>query len=365
VSEKEFELYLSLLSRFLRLSPSQRAEVADELRDHLEERLEELTAAGLAREDAIRTALDEFGDAAELSTHFTQLARTRRRRLIMRITAGSALTAAAVLLLALFLQPEMPPQNVGARLVAQQDPEPEVSESSANDEPAEGDPAPLIGRAASERVEQKLQEPLDLVVPDDTTLGEALDMIAEAMQVDVLAQWARLGEEGIERDMQVGLEFRYTKVSAAVFLEMLLNPLALGYRVREGFIEVSTQIAIEEDEEFLEIRVYNVRDLLQHGGTVDSLSNLLRRVLAKNTAWEDEDGFGGAIAEFDGLLVVLQTQQAHRQIEVVLEVVRQADIIGPWSENQPAVNERGQASASAADESEEPQRLGSRPDGSR
>jgi hypothetical protein len=37
--EQDFELYLSLLSRFLRLKPAQRDEIADELRDHLEERL--------------------------------------------------------------------------------------------------------------------------------------------------------------------------------------------------------------------------------------------------------------------------------------------------------------------------------------
>jgi hypothetical protein len=37
MSEREFELYLSLLSRFLRLNPNQREEIADELRDHLAE----------------------------------------------------------------------------------------------------------------------------------------------------------------------------------------------------------------------------------------------------------------------------------------------------------------------------------------
>ncbi len=57
MSEREFEIYLSLLSRFLRLKPDQRGEIADELRDHLAERLEELTAEGLSREEAIQRAL--------------------------------------------------------------------------------------------------------------------------------------------------------------------------------------------------------------------------------------------------------------------------------------------------------------------
>jgi hypothetical protein len=52
--EKEFEIYLSLLSKLLRLSPAQKAAISDELRDHMEERLETLIQAGVSREDAIK-----------------------------------------------------------------------------------------------------------------------------------------------------------------------------------------------------------------------------------------------------------------------------------------------------------------------
>ena len=65
--EREFELYLSVLSRLLRLNPQQKDAIADELRDHLEERFEELVRSGVPRDDAIRQALDEFGDAAGLA----------------------------------------------------------------------------------------------------------------------------------------------------------------------------------------------------------------------------------------------------------------------------------------------------------
>lgn len=46
MSEREFDLYLELLAKFLRLRPGQTAEIADELRDHLEARLEEFSRAG-------------------------------------------------------------------------------------------------------------------------------------------------------------------------------------------------------------------------------------------------------------------------------------------------------------------------------
>ena len=58
MSEKEFQLYLSLLGRFLRLRPGQRREIADELRDHLEERLEEISCQGFSRDEAVRRALE-------------------------------------------------------------------------------------------------------------------------------------------------------------------------------------------------------------------------------------------------------------------------------------------------------------------
>src|SRR5260370_13428595 len=106
--EQDFELYLSLLSRFLRLKPAQRDEIADELRDHLEERLEELAARGLSRGEAIKAALDEFGDAAELAQHFTQAAHIRRRRLILRYTVGTVAALAASLLIAAAFWPESP-----------------------------------------------------------------------------------------------------------------------------------------------------------------------------------------------------------------------------------------------------------------
>lgn len=106
--EEDFELYLSLLKKFLRISAAQGESIAAELRDHLEYRLAELEARGLPREAAIREALDEFGDANELARHFTSLARTRKRRLIMRLTMSSVAVLAGLLLVATAFWPETP-----------------------------------------------------------------------------------------------------------------------------------------------------------------------------------------------------------------------------------------------------------------
>src|SRR5688572_14276662 len=132
MSEREFDLYLSLLTRFLRLDPAQREQIADELRDHFEERFEELLESGLSREEAIRATLDEFGDAAGLAAHFSHIG-NRRRRMIMRCTFGTAAGLVAAVFLATTFWPDVPPVPGPARAVAQQ---PAAAEKEAAPKPA-------------------------------------------------------------------------------------------------------------------------------------------------------------------------------------------------------------------------------------
>src|SRR3954468_20998265 len=56
MSDREFENYLTLIGRLLRLSPAQREAIGEELRDHFESRLAELVERGLAHDEAVRIA---------------------------------------------------------------------------------------------------------------------------------------------------------------------------------------------------------------------------------------------------------------------------------------------------------------------
>ncbi|MEM6394061.1 MAG: polysaccharide biosynthesis/export family protein [Planctomycetota bacterium] len=71
--EAEFEAYLAEMAERLGLSPDERAAIADELRDHLESRLTELTAGGVDREPAVRRVLAEFGGAKRLADRFARV----------------------------------------------------------------------------------------------------------------------------------------------------------------------------------------------------------------------------------------------------------------------------------------------------
>src|SRR5215831_10486378 len=106
MSDREFENYLTLIGRLLRLSAAQREAIGAELRDHFESRLIELTSRGMSHDAAVQIALEEFGDAAGLAAQFSRIAQTRKRRLIMRCTLASAAALAAALVVAISLWPE-------------------------------------------------------------------------------------------------------------------------------------------------------------------------------------------------------------------------------------------------------------------
>src|SRR4051812_650214 len=108
MSDREFENYLTLLASLLRLDPRQRGAVADELRSHLEDRLDELMARGVPREEAVKQALAEFGDAAGLAGQFLAIKRNRKRRWLMRVMTFSL---AATLLFAVGIAIFWPGRN--------------------------------------------------------------------------------------------------------------------------------------------------------------------------------------------------------------------------------------------------------------
>src|SRR5678815_3626936 len=105
MSQLEFDTYLALLCRLLRIAPQQREQVAEEFRTHMEDRLEELLATGLSRETAIQQAIGEFGDAAGLAAELLKIQQGRRKRWIMRLSVASILCVALVGLLSLALLP--------------------------------------------------------------------------------------------------------------------------------------------------------------------------------------------------------------------------------------------------------------------
>ncbi|MEM9252711.1 MAG: permease prefix domain 1-containing protein [Planctomycetota bacterium] len=105
MSEHEFEAYLNLLARTLRLSTKQRDRIANELRDHMEARLNELIDRGVDRDDAVLQALDEFGDANLLADDLARPRHQQFRRKIMQTGFATVALAACAALAVVYFTP--------------------------------------------------------------------------------------------------------------------------------------------------------------------------------------------------------------------------------------------------------------------
>ncbi|MBW3597656.1 MAG: permease prefix domain 1-containing protein [Planctomycetes bacterium] len=356
MSEREFETYLTLLCRLLRLDAAQREAIARELRDHLEERLAELKARGVDREEAVRVALAEFGDAAGLAAEFSWISRNLRRRWLVRATLGSMMAAAAAVLAALAMWPDGRTGPAPATAVAQQ-PANGAAEASAAPETAEAEaPEDILSR----RLDAEFIE---------TPLADVLAFLADSVGGQVYVSRKQLDDAAISLDAPVTLSLKSVRVD--MLLDLLLDQVdeGLAYVVRDGIVIVST---LEDLEGTAEVRVYNVRDLIKlsaasagmegmmgaggygaegageygaYGGEMsgelygeygmsgfggehpsEHRAHVLMEVIKAAVGrkhWKD-DGDYGAIAAYDGLIVVNHNTRVHQQVDRLLEMMRAA-----------------------------------------
>jgi phage terminase Nu1 subunit (DNA packaging protein) len=305
MSEQEFELYLKLLAKCLRLTSGQREQIADELRDHLEERLEELARAGVPRAKAVVQALDEFGDAAVLAAHFTTIARLKRRRFLMRLSLGSvgALTAGLLIAFAFWpdnravrgperivaqekskaekpkaksTKPDAPPSRSGSagskrhgtnNHAAQQQPQ-IVLEPAPVDHPLSSD---VVERSKVEtRIVEALAQPVEFNI-EPQALKEALEFIANRYQIPILIDQKAIEDANIDLSSEVKLNVPGITLHDLFHWLFAQMNQPMGYEVRNGALMISTIDRINDD---LTVVVYDCRDLV-------NLATLDRPVVAE------------------------------------------------------------------------------------
>ncbi len=324
MSEDEFELYLRLLGKFLHLKPGQQAEISDELRDHLEARLEELTHSGLSRTAAIERALDEFGDAASLADHFSRIVYERKRRLVMRCTLGTVAAAAVALVVGSMFWPQAP-NAVG--------PAPQLAW-------ADGKPAASVAAREGEQdriLRDKLEaEKVDCDF-DQTPLSEVLAFVSDRIAVDV---YIPKQEFEAELATPVTMQIRHTQLSGRAVLDLALQQAQLAYTVRDGLVMIC------RPDSLTEVRVYNCSTLnlperevvdvdggfggataeaasqsvpkMKRQSGVESLAELIPSIVTPD-AWTVNGGAQGDAEAWGTLLIVRATPAMHREIELLLQ----------------------------------------------
>jgi hypothetical protein len=323
MSEGEFENYLMLIGRLLRLSPAQREAIGEELRDHFESRLAELLERGLAHDEAVRIALEEFGDAAGLAASFTSISQTRRRRLIMRCTVASVAALAAAVVVAMAVWPE----NHAGKIVQRA-----VADTKASEK------AVTLAESLADKLSGQTNERLKTYTEADfteTPLSEVLAYLADKFDVQVYLEPVPLRDAGIDpTSFPVTLHLKHVKVQ--MLLDLILRQHNLGYTIRDGIVFISTNDWLNRQ---VETRVYDCRGILSGDGAKTPVTvsqplsgNLsveapprsdLTKVIEDTiqpSSWRLSGG-DGAIAEFNGLLVVTQTADVHAKVADLLEQI--------------------------------------------
>jgi hypothetical protein len=267
MSDHEFENYLALLTRLLRLEGKQREAISDELRSHLEDRLDDLLARGVGRQEAIRQALEEFGDAAALAADFVSISRNRRRRWLMRVTTFSV---AAMMLIAAGIAIFWPGRNAGPGVAAVIAQNPQVDPFGAGPAAATqnrvADPfgPPEAAAAAAKQAEQAKPTTLEAKLNQRFTiefvempLTEAVQYLRDQTGVQFVVKTKKLEEAGVSPDKALTMNLQ--QVRLATLLDLLLDELELTYVEKDELLIVTTP---EDAEATLLIRVYDCRDLL-------------------------------------------------------------------------------------------------------
>ncbi|WP_254512722.1 permease prefix domain 1-containing protein [Anatilimnocola floriformis] len=375
----EFDNYLTLLTSLLRIRGEQRDVIAQELRAHLEDRLDDLLARGVDRDTAVRMALEDFGDAAGLAANFSLLVRNRRRRWFVKVTSYSTAVLVLLALGVIAIWPERrpgpaPPQ-AQAQAVAKNGPQ----------IPEQGPTKPTADNSLSDKLALRVTAEFS-----QTPLEDVLAFLADTSDVQMFINRKALESEGLELSAPITINLK--KVRLDMLLELVLEQAStngsLAYVERDGILIVSTSTNLEGASE---VRVYNCRDLLNFeeprgprampgmgmppigggaggimlpgpgpggppgavpgmpggmgpmggggfGGGEDkplteaqqraeSLKQLLQTAV-KPSSWSEVGGIG-TISEYNGLIVINHDAKTHKQVENVLKMLREAAGLEP------------------------------------
>lgn len=353
MSPREFDNYLALLVRLMPVDPAERESIRDELRSHLEDRFEELQAQKVPRDEAIRRAIDELGDAARLAAAFASLHRIQRRRRIMRFSSATLVVAVLALLALTAFWPTDPAGGPAALA-------PPMAPSAVQ---AQAPPRVVVEpRFRESEIQKKLSRPIEAEFLE-TPLGDVLSYLSDTLQVQFHVNQRALSEAGIEANEPVSISLK--DITAGTVLRLVLQSIDtnLDFVERDGFILVST---IEDLDRVTEVRVYNCRDLLSlvpptpgasgaeggfgggaYGAPMGSMApgmegasgglggglladesprgRLIGLIMdsVESDSWAEVGGVG-SISEFNGLLVVKQSARVHEKVEDLLNMLRKA-----------------------------------------
>lgn len=300
--------WLDVFTSLLALPPADRGRIRDELEDHLRMRVDDLLIVGMSEPEAVRKAVSELGETAELADRF-KAARTstRRRRIMQTALIGTASLATIFGAMTLWSSPN---GSTGQAPAGQLD-------------------------AAAEIEAVFVQPELDHTMDESLgagTLGEALAAIGDNLGVSTYVHRSAFAPWGIDSETQISpLPTKGLPVSKV--LELLTSELAfegsdrVAGKLESGLLEFATQRYF--DEQSIVTRHYDVSDLVpaQHPLSHTTEFALLRdgiRSVVEPSIWQSQRGGEslGAIASSGPQISVRAPERVQPMVEAYIERLR-------------------------------------------
>ncbi len=311
--EQEFEIYLSLLGRLLRLSPAQKAAISDELRDHLEQRLAELMQSGLSRDVALQTAMDEFGDVTGLALDLTRVTRTPLRKVVMRSTIVASTVAALIVGWVTLFVPEH-------RVAAPSTVQAQSKEEATTTELPNASMPPVDSQQLTMNDEELFPDFLKKRADFRCVQMPLLDVcqsLEATFDVPIVLHHS-VTEGGVSKDAP--FNFEIDGLTFEELLNHLSRQLQLAWRVDSGIVQITSP-----EEVRYQTRYHDLHKLTTLGNPLTAVVGMVQ-LAAEN--WEEVSGAPGKTALLGESLIVRQTYQNHRRIARILAALeRQQSVV--------------------------------------
>ncbi len=196
--------------------------------------------------------------------------------------------------------------------------------AAADDQPR---PAPFNATAANPPQDDAVEQLLDQTVTvdfRDEPLDELIAFLADH-KINAILDTRALEEAGIGSDVPLRT-LEVSEISLRSVMDLLLHPIDSAHVIREGKLVITTTEVAEQQSV---IRIYRVEDLVRSrtddGEQYDDFDSLIETITTtvRPATWEERGG-PGTICEYQGALVIGQTQQIQHEIARLLAALRES-----------------------------------------
>jgi len=292
--------WLNVLSRLLHLPESRRQAIQEELHEHLTERVRDLLLSGSSETEAVRAAIEELGETAQLARKFEAANRPRSRRILMNLTVA-AITSGIVALGVVTLSPSTPSSTAHyAPWQKAEQPSPELANAKFS-------------------------------IDADQSLYQALEAMQSQTKLGLVVNWGEIEESGNNVNDPLGLALKDAPLATA--LDLLADGgrkggLPLAWRVKDKTIEFGMKHVLDRREASL--ASYDISEVLgalsgnygrEYAEAVADINQLLTQMVEPES-WRENGGDTATINVVGGKMFIQAPPRMHEQVDWILQQLK-------------------------------------------